>query len=336
VDLLEAEVALGFWRDSELSGFFLIGGRLQSQPYCPALCDFCAGVAAEVSRMLDVIENAEKLVQAREAAARRTTEHDLALLMRRRMPPPETTEVHGVEYGVASRLSDGNGAEFCDVIVLPGGALGLVMAEADSGGLEAAIQLVRMQALLRSRFYVYGDDLREMLESVERALAAGDTAAHPARLLLGRYEARGRRFVYINAGYHPPILLKNRGDGSEMRRLSGTGRLLSAGGPVDWNVEEVALRRRDLLLCVSPGLAAQSADATQGVESENEFMERLFQMESQPARMIASRMLEESLQRLAGEAPKRELSVIALRPNERVARAQPLALPPVAEEPDHT
>ena len=196
------------------------------------------------------------------------------------------------------------------------------MAETDSTGPQAAADMVRLQALLRSRFYVYGEDLREMLESVERAMTAGEAPELPVRLLLGRYDARTRRFVYINAGYEPPVLMKNRGDGSETRRLGVTGRALAGGGAADWVVEEIELRRRDLLVLLSPGLV-RSVNP-QDKWSESVLMEQLLDLEIHSAAAMAQRLLLEAPAPEDSTTPAAERSVIVLRPSEIAVR--PLVL----------
>jgi serine phosphatase RsbU (regulator of sigma subunit) len=165
---------------------------------------------------------------------------------------------------------------------------------------------------------VYGEDLREMLDSVERAITAGEPPEQPVRLLLGRYDARTRRFVYINAGYEPPVLMKNRSDGSETRRLIATGRALAAGGPADWVVEEIELRRRDLLVLLSPGLVRSRNP--QDKWSEYLLMEKLLDLEIHSASAMAQRLLLEAPMAEDETSPVSERSVIVLRPSEVALR----------------
>jgi serine phosphatase RsbU (regulator of sigma subunit) len=201
------------------------------------------------------------------------------------------------------------------------------MAETSVGGLQAAVEMVRLQALLRSRFYAYGDDLREMLDSVERALLATEGMIQPIRLLLGRYSASTCRFVYVNAGYMPPILLTNRSDGSETKRLGATGRPLTGEGPADWTVQEIELRRRDLLLAISPGLLNQPEALEKW--SENRLLETMLELEKHPALAIAQRLVREAAGGDDNNHTRSERSVIALRPTETAGR--PLLILPSSD-----
>jgi serine phosphatase RsbU (regulator of sigma subunit) len=322
LESLEAEAGVGLWRESKLAGFFLIGGRITNNPFSAAQKLFTAEVASEVSRMLEVLAAAEKMARDRAEAERAKADREMAASVRRLMAPPDMAAVAGLEYGVSVETVAGSRAGFCDAVVLPGSALGIVMAETSTGGLQIAVEMVRLQTLLRSRFYVYGEDLREMLDSVERALLATEGARQPIRLLLGRYDAVNRRLVYVNAGYLPPILLINRNDGSETRRLASTGRPLTGEGPADWQVMEVELRRRDLFLAISPGLL-RPPDALEKW-GENRLLETMLDLEKQPAPAIAHRLVREAAGYEDDSQPKGERSVIVLRPSEA---ARPLIMP---------
>ena len=321
LESLEAEAGVGFWRESKLAGFFLIGGRLTNNRFSAPQKLFSAEVASEVSRMLDVLEAAERMARERAEAERANADREMATSVRRLMAPPDMAAVAGLEYGVFVETVAGSRAGFCDAVALPGSALGIVMAETSTSGLQIAVEMVRLQTLLRSRFYAYGEDLREMLDSVERALQATEGAKQPIRLFLGRYDAINRRLVYVNAGYLAPILLKNRSDGSETRRLASTGRPLTGEGPADWTVQEVELRRRDLFLAISPGLL-RPPDALEKW-GENRLLETMLDLEKHPAPALAHRLVREAAGYEDDGQPKSERSVIALRPSE-VARPTPM------------
>jgi len=323
LESLDAEVGVGLWREAKLAGFFLIGGRLTSDPFSVPQRQFTVEVASQVSRMLDVLDAAEKMAQERAAEERAKADREMAALVRSRMTPPDMGGLAGVEYGVSVEKVTGGPASFCDAVVLPGSALGIVMAETSASGLQIAVEMVRLQTLLRSRFYVYGEDLREMLDSVERALRTSEGAVQPVRLLLGRYDAKTRRFVYVNAGYLPPVLLNNRSDGSETRRLTATGRPLAGEGPADWKVQEIEMRRRDLLLTISPGLLYR----TDSLEKwgENRLLETMLDLEKHPAPAIAHRLIKEASEPGNETQSKSERSVIVLRPAEAAVR--PLTMP---------
>jgi serine phosphatase RsbU (regulator of sigma subunit) len=254
----------------------------------------------------------------------------MAALVRSRMTPPDMSELTGVEYGVSVEKVMGGPASFCDAIVLPGSALGIVMAETSASGLQIAVEMVRLQTLLRSRFYVYGEDLREMLESVERALHTSEGELQPIRLLLGRYDTSTQRFIYVNAGYLPPVFLKNRSNGSETLRLAATGRPLAGEGPAVWKVQEIEMQRRDMLVAISPGLLRR-ADSLEKW-GENQLLETMLDLEKHSAPAIAHRMVKEATEPDNSNQPASERSVIVLRPTEAAVRTLTMPLPAESAE----
>jgi serine phosphatase RsbU (regulator of sigma subunit) len=323
LESLNAETGVGFWREAKLAGFFLIGGRLTSNPLSAPQRLFAAEIASQVGRLLDVMEAAEKLAQESAAKERAKADREMAALVRSRMTPPDMAELTGMEYGVSVEKVTGGPASFCDAVVLPGSALGIVMAETSAGGLQMAVEMVRLQTLLRSRFYVYGEDLREMLDSVERALRMSEGTVQPVRLLLGRYDASTLRFIYVNAGYLPPVFLRNRSNGSETLRLAATGRPLAGEGPADWKVQEIEMRHRDMLLTISPGLLHR-ADSLEKW-GENQLLETMLDLEKHPAAAIAHRLVREAADPDNANQSTSERSVIVLRPTEAAVR--PLTMP---------
>ncbi|MGD0577595.1 MAG: hypothetical protein ABSC08_01575, partial [Bryobacteraceae bacterium] len=139
LEAMGAEAGVAFWRNSKLAGFFLIGGRLRNEPFNDAQRGFTVEVAAEVGRMMDVLDGAaERLAQLRAGEEHVKTQNEMAVLVRRRMAPPDVAEVAGVEFGVSTDHAGTGRAAFCDTVVLPASALGLAMAETDATGPQAA------------------------------------------------------------------------------------------------------------------------------------------------------------------------------------------------------
>ena len=133
----------------------------------------------------------------------------------------------------------------------------------------------------------------------------------------------------MNAGYLPPVLLKKRSDGSETRRLASTGRPLAGEGPADWKVQEIELRRRDLLLAISPGLLHRP-DALEKW-GENRLMETMLDLEKFPSPAIAHRLVREAADAEDDAQLKSERSVIVLRPSDGAMLTEAASAPVESE-----
>jgi serine phosphatase RsbU (regulator of sigma subunit) len=202
------------------------------------------------------------------------------------LAPPERPEVPGAEYAWDLWRGQYPGNAMLDALALPNRSLGLLLAEAEGSDLEAAIRLIQLQALLRSRFWAYGDDLRELLESTERALLAARNESRPLRLFCARYRPLTRTLHYVNAGYYAPMLLRVHAKGADIMRLSSrSGPLCDPSRPVLVE-EEIDLQQGDLLAIASPGVAATRSPQKE-IWGENRLADTLLSWEGQPVQEIA-------------------------------------------------
>ncbi len=199
--------------------------------------------------------SASRLAERSAAAARQEARAASVRLALSALQPPEEVALPDLDCaGIAE-----NGAHcrvFLDMVSLPGRAAAFAAVEMDSGFEEAAVRLVLLQALLRSRMRAYHEDLAELAESTRRALAGGGAGWPPARLFLARYRSGTRRLHYINAGFFPPFLFRRTADGAEALRLKHTGPPLDAETVFRCEEAEIELAPGDLLLAVSSTVPA--------------------------------------------------------------------------------
>ena len=100
--------------------------------------------------------------------------------------------------------------------------------------------------------------------------------------------------------------------------MAATGRPLTGEGLADWKVEEIELRRKDLLLAISPGLLSRP-DALEKW-SENRLLETMLDLEKLPAPAIAHRLVREATGCDDGQPSHSERSVVVLRPGDAGVR----------------
>jgi len=178
-----------------------------------------------------------------------------------RLAPPDLPEIAGLDYGAEYWRGDSPEGQFIDLIALPNGALGVVMAEVGDAGMEAAVQVAQLQVLLRSRFQAYAEDLGELLQSTERALLASSEKPFPVRLFCARYASASRVLTFVNAGAVPPLVLRRTPAGAQVLRLAESSRAMAAEPPTPFQISEMALQQGDLLAVASLSLLqAPNAD----------------------------------------------------------------------------
>ncbi|MEJ5368516.1 MAG: SpoIIE family protein phosphatase [Bryobacteraceae bacterium] len=238
-----------------LEGFLLAGPLNSGESYGPAHLAFLEKFAAAVTLLRESAASASRLAERSAAAARQEARAASVRLALSALQPPEEVALPDLDCaGIAE-----NGAHcrvFLDMVSLPGRAAAFAAVEMDSGFEEAAVRLVLLQALLRSRMRAYHEDLAELAESTRRALAGGGAGWPPARLFLARYRSGTRRLHYINAGFFPPFLFRRTADGAEALRLKHTGPPLDAETVFRCEEAEIELAPGDLLLAVSSTVPA--------------------------------------------------------------------------------
>lgn len=228
-----------------------------------------------------------------------------------RLVPPDLPDIAGLEYGAEYWRGQAPQGQFIDLIALPQGALGLVLAEVESAGMEAAVQIAQLQVLLRSRFQAYAEDLAELLQSTERALLSASEKPSPVRLFCGRYSPQTRTLAYVNAGAVPPLMVRREPDGAQVLRLPESSTPMAIDPPTSFRVAEAVLRSGDLVAVPSLSLLFNpSADPNEPL-SDSRLADALIEWEGRKASdlvRLVFRRIEE-----AGPAPAADRAMVLLK-----------------------
>jgi len=157
------------------------------------------------------------------------------------------------------------GGDFYDFVPLPDNRLALAVGDASGKGLAAALMISNVQSSLRTAALFAGDNGAAALEAVNRQVYGSSLADRYATLFYGVFDRGTRMLRYVNAGHHPPMVIRR--DGSIFWLESG-------GAPVgmfpDWNYEEgvVQLNPGEMVLACTDGVieAVNVAGEEWGIE----------------------------------------------------------------------
>lgn len=165
--------------------------------------------------------------------------------------PPDLPVLPGVQIAARYLLAEADtaaGGDWFDAVVLPGGAVALLVGDVAGHGVAAAAVMGQLRAVLRERMRA-GARLADAVAALDRFAAetpgAAATTACVAVLDLG-----GDRLRYCTAGHPPPLLVRPDGTARHLPP-TGTGPL-GTGSFVA--VAEDRLGPDDLLLLYSDGL----------------------------------------------------------------------------------
>lgn len=252
---LGAQAAAPLWREGALAGFFLCGRLPAGEPYGPHQLAFLETFIRDYGVVAEAAERAAELMRNAERTARTETRRAAVQLALSLVQPPETVELPDLEFaGTADNRAECR--VWFDAVALPGRAALFLAAELEAGFEEAALRIVQLQALLRTRARAYQEDLAELVASTRRALEAPGARWPQVRLFAALYRSGTRRLRYVNAGFLPPFLFRRTMEGAEVLRLRHTGPPLASDSALRCEEAEVELAPGDLLVAVSSTVPA--------------------------------------------------------------------------------
>jgi sigma-B regulation protein RsbU (phosphoserine phosphatase) len=195
--------------------------------------------------------------------------------------------VEGYDVGVAWSTAEDLGGDAYAVSALPGGRLGLAIADGCGKGTPAALLMANAQATL--------DDLMvaalppaEVLTRLGRALGRRLGNDRFVSMTYAVLDQRAGTVAYSNAGHPPPLLLR----GGTVRRLERGGPVLGPVVHARYEEEVLPLAPGDRLVLVTDGILEASPDGPGGEElGETRLIAHLARCDGVPAAEAARAVL---------------------------------------------
>jgi serine phosphatase RsbU (regulator of sigma subunit) len=232
----------------------------------------------------------------------------LAAELQAALLPQATPVLPGYSLGALSRPCRAMGGDYYDWQL--GADLHLALADVSGKGAGAAMLMAAVRALVRARWQE--QDLAGAAAGISRGVFENVPASRYATAFLARLEPATGVLRYVNAGHHPPVLM----------RASGAVETLASGGFPLGLVEDgvyqggaARLGRGDTLLIFSDGIC-EARDATGRELGIEPLVELLRAGRGQHAAAVARR-IESAVQEFTGAAPAdddRTLVVLARDP----------------------
>jgi hypothetical protein len=310
---VDAHVVVPLQDGAALPGLIVLGARGSGEGYSCEHLRFAEAIARQLVSSLAMSELSRTIVAQSKESTVASASRRAALATRGHLTPPDSFELPDLDFAAEHWLGDIPGGAFYDIVSVPNRAAAFFLAEVPGPDEEAAVRLVQLQALLRTRARAYTEDLAELLESTHRALGPRAADRPPVGLFCARYVSGSGKLQYLNAGVYPPLLIRRTSEGAQITRLSCGGPPIGVGPEGPRQVGEVEVRPGDLVAIGSAGLA-QAPGPECEVWGEPRFIDTVQSWESQRARDIAHLTLH-SVYEFTGKnmmAPPRFL--IILRP----------------------
>ncbi len=244
--------------------------------------------------------------------ANRRMERELELASRvqrsflsRRAPP-----LPGWQISVSLVPARQTSGDFYDLISLPDGRLGLVIADVADKGMAAALLMAMSSALLRTYLAEHPREPAAVLYAVNQSLLEYNALGLFVTAFLALLDPATGRFVYANAGHNPAIWIK-AGQARTSRLLARTGPAIGIREESTWQEIALTLSPCDVLVLYTDGIT--EADDGKG---EMFGMERLSEViganAASPAAVIQKSILDRVHAFSRGGPPADDVALVVL------------------------
>jgi serine phosphatase RsbU (regulator of sigma subunit) len=216
----------------------------------PALQSLAAQIASALYRAEEYAQTLahQKMVQELTVAA----EIQASFL------PASLPRIEGWQLAATLRPARQTSGDFYDLMELPDGRLGLLIADVTDKGTGAALFMALSRTLIRTYAFEYPEQPEKALHAANKRILLDSRSSMFVTVFYAILDPASGTLSYCNAGHNPPYLLS---DNAEPRPLRNTGIPLGIVRDTTWTAETVRLEPGDTLVLYTDGVSeAQNAN----------------------------------------------------------------------------
>jgi serine phosphatase RsbU (regulator of sigma subunit) len=220
-----------------------------------------AGAAADllpvVKSLAAQIASAVQMAQIHaQTVAHERLERELAMAgqIQASFLPTSLPRLAGWDLAVTLEPARVASGDFYDFIPLSDDRLGIVIADVSDKGMGAALYMALARTLLRTYASEYPDQPDRVLDATNRRILGDAGAGLFVTVFYATLDPASGWLNYCNAG-HPPPLLFNPEEPTQIAELGRTGMALGAVEDTSWRQRTVHLEPGQVLLLYSDGIS---------------------------------------------------------------------------------
>jgi serine phosphatase RsbU (regulator of sigma subunit) len=257
----------------------------------PALQSLAAQIASALYRAEEYARTLahQKVIQELTVAA----EIQASLL------PDTLPQITGWQLAAALRPARHTSGDFYDVLELPNGRLGLLIADVTDKGTGAALFMALSRTLIRTYAFEYPQQPEQALQAANKRILSDSRSSMFVTVFYGILDPAQGTLSYCNAGHNPPYLLRS---GASPLPLRNTGIPLGIEHNAAWTAGALALEPGDLLILYTDGISEAQNSAGDQFE-----VERLLDAArgcGEPAAQTVQTAILAAVDRFVGDAPQ--------------------------------
>lgn len=238
---------------------------------------------------------------------------NVAREIQRGFMPRELPVIPGYEVASWWYPNEAVGGDYCDVVRLRDGRVGLVIADVSGHGLGPALLMASVRAALRALLLDH-TSTEELLNLLGQALGDDLQDGRFITIVMAALDTRAHRLEFANAGHAPA--LHYRAETDTFINLDATGLPLGVlerpeypqGPPVE-------LQAGDLLILCTDGIV-EAMDAENRQFGVKRLQEIVRSFRSEPTPLLVEHIGEQVTRHYVGDSPPDDLTILALRRNQ--------------------
>jgi hypothetical protein len=221
--------------------------------------------AEEIARSLPAVQTlASQIGSALHGAELYRMEQELSLAgqIQASFLPSDLPQVPGWQITAALRPARETAGDFYDVIPLPNGRLGILIADVADKGMGAALYMALCRTLLRTYALEYHNRPDFVMKVTNRRILMDTDVTMFVTVFYGILDPAAGKLVYCNAGHNPPLLVRSS-PSAPVETLTRTGMALGAFPALSWERGRAQIGPRGQLILYTDGMTdAQDAAGT--------------------------------------------------------------------------
>ncbi len=231
--------------------------------------------------------------------------------IQRRMIPDKSPEHPWATFGCVYAPSLDVGGDFYDFIELPGGELGVAIADVVGKGIPGALMMASVRSALRAHT-AHDHCMEDLMARVNRHMCHDTLVGEFATVFYGVLSNDTRQLSYVNAGHDPPLLLRNK----EFRKLDVGGMIIGVVPDCRFDSETIDLEPGDLIVLYTDGVIdAMNFDGEHF--GRERLRESILKYSSTDAAIVAQQIMWDT-RRFTGLAPQTDdITIVAVKVTER-------------------
>jgi serine phosphatase RsbU (regulator of sigma subunit) len=173
--------------------------------------------------------------------------------------PATLPRIEGWQLAATLRPARQTSGDFYDLMELPDGRVGVLIADVTDKGTGAALFMALSRTLIRTYAFEYPEQPEKALHAANRRILLDSRSSMFVTVFYAILDPASGTLSYCNAGHNPPYLLS---DTAEPQPLRNTGIPLGIVHDTSWMAETVRLEPGDMLVLYTDGVSeAQNANS---------------------------------------------------------------------------